>query len=687
PRTLLWRISGNGLEKPSYLYGTMHVYDPRLFILGDSLLEAIRNSDGFANELDLNQLTPMISEFVKEKITNTVSIKSVMSKKAYEQYSTRLSKQFNKPADEITTLDVLKEKNKWIDESYKGKKMKTFLDAYLADLAYRQGKWIGGIEDFSDQSGLLSSIIDESDIKQLVISTGQGGKSDLEEMTSIYLNSDLDGFQHLLNGMDSSSRYLMLSKRNRKMAFRMDSLAHVRSIVFAVGAAHLPGEEGLISLLKSKGFTVLPVFSSKKIEPKDYAVPEVSKPWLEMVDPDGYYKVSMPGTPGNIRMYGILSMEIYFNIFNGTWYMATSMPLPYDQKGIDSIKKNILNQMFGKSGYSDQKLWEIDGIAGKSYIKKDASGYMKLNMLYKDSRLYYAIAFSSSDAKPSVEAVDNFFNSYHLITKHKDPIARHDMFVDSSAFYRVSLPVMPNLVGSKPTEEKSVKTIMRISTDPETGSYYLLASMQCQSGFAYQNDSAVLHTTHDNLLSKSRNVTLDTSFSQNGMRIMQVNCSMMNGTLSKTKFIFRGNRYYMLLITYGKGKWNKTADEVLNTFQLLEYPAGKWNHATSPDSLFSTWTPAVIYYYDGKDTNAAIKSIHYECFDSNKIHSYLVRIDTLDKYFWQKNDSALWNYEKTRFVTESDTVLSERIFKKAGLFQYELFEKPKGANNITRMQM
>jgi uncharacterized protein YbaP (TraB family) len=77
PKTLLWRISGNGLKKPSYLYGTMHVYDPRLFNLGDSLLQAISSSEGFANELDLNQITPMIVEIVKQQIRKSLTLKEM----------------------------------------------------------------------------------------------------------------------------------------------------------------------------------------------------------------------------------------------------------------------------------------------------------------------------------------------------------------------------------------------------------------------------------------------------------------------------------------------------------------------------------------------------------------------------------------------------------------------------------
>jgi len=56
PKTLLWRISGNGLGKPSYLYGTMHLTDKRLFNFGDSVYKAIEKSDGLAIEINPDEI-------------------------------------------------------------------------------------------------------------------------------------------------------------------------------------------------------------------------------------------------------------------------------------------------------------------------------------------------------------------------------------------------------------------------------------------------------------------------------------------------------------------------------------------------------------------------------------------------------------------------------------------------------
>jgi uncharacterized protein YbaP (TraB family) len=690
PKTLLWKITGNGLEKPSFLYGTMHLYDPRLFNLGDSLLYAIKSSEGFANEVDFNQITPMMVEIVKQEINNSMSLKEMLNKKTFEKYGPALSKKLNKPADEITSLDVLKEKNKWITEKYNGKKMQTFLDAYLADLANRQGKWLGGVEDFSDQSGLINTLIDESDVKQLAIGAGSGGSDEMNDMISLYQNSDLGGLQKMFSGMDSSYRDLLLIKRNKKMSHRIDSLVRIRSTVFAVGAAHLPGEEGLIDLLIKKGYTISPVFSSRKIEPKDYYIPEVEKQWVQIIDPEGHYQVEMPGIPGDVRYFGVLSMKMYFNIFNSTCYMTACTSLPYDTKGIDSVSKVMLRQFFGTEGYKQEKLLSINEIPGKSYVQKSQDGYKKVYMLYKNSLLYYAFGFSSSDTLSAVKAIDKFFDSYKVLPVKTDQAAGHFEYTDPLNAYKIYLPVKPKpldrMTGS---DNSTLKVNLMISSDPQTGSYYIFGPTVVLQGFALQNDSTTFITVHDNLLSKTQNVTRDTSYMLDGMRILEINGSMANGAmLTRAKIILRGNRYYTLLVMYGPGKWNSSAEEALSSFQVINYSFNEWSMQTSPDSLFSTWAPGKFSFFkETKDSSKITNTENISSFDSSSCNTYSLKEDTLEKYYWAKDDSTFWNRQKNYYLSKSDTILSERIFKKDGLCQYEIFKKPKGAYNILRMQM
>ncbi len=688
PKTLLWRVSGNGLTKPSYIYGTMHVQDSRLFILGDSLLSAISNSEGFANEIDLSQVTPMMIEIVEQEITNNVFVKSTVSKKEFEYYGPALARKLNKPADEITTMDILREKNKWVGDDMSGKKMQTFLDAYLTGLANRQGKWIGGIEDVSDQRGLINTLVDESDIKQLAFGDVKTESGEADKMLTLYLNADLDGISSFFNGMDSSYKDNLLIKRNHKMAFRMDSLAHTRSTVFAVGAAHLPGEQGLISLLRARGFHVDPVFSSKKIKPEDYPVHDVVRPWVEVNDPDGRYKVMMPGTPGDMHFYGILSVKVFYDIFNGTVYMTYSIPTPYSKKGFDSASNDMMKQIFGSDDFKTDKTLDINGIRGTAFVQDKSSGYKKVYLLEKENMVYLAMGFSMSDKESSRLAINRFFDSYQpVFTKAPENNGSYT-YTDSLHAFEVLLPEKPKSIDNLPSADKNIKGILSVVTDLQTGTYFFCGINQCKRGYVFRNDSATIQIVRDNLRKKYTNITLDTVYAENNWPVVEMNGLMAkNSTEAKTKIIFRGNRYCTLLIMYTPGKENEKVGKALNSFHLINNRESHWANQTAPDSLFTTWAPAGFLYSDGKDTNQTLPFQHYDTFDSNSVHYYIMTIDTLDTYFWRKTDSAFCDHEKNKFLTGSDTLLSERIFRKNGMLQYEFSYRPKGANNTARRQI
>ena len=351
PSTLLWKIEGKGLQKPSYLYGTMHLTDERIFNLGDSLYKAIEHSDGFAIEVDPAEFTPLVINEAKKSILGSERIKDMMPEDKFKKYGKQLSERLHKNENDITTEDVLREKNNWIQESYSKGEMQTFLDTYLFDIARREGKWTGGVEDAKDQEGLID-LVDESDIEELAMSENNDDTKKAEDamgeyFIEAYIRNDLNVIDSISNSGDSLYEDAMLVKRNKKMAFRMDSLCHERSMVFAVGAAHLPGEKGLIALLKEKGFTVTPVFSSRKIKPADYKVAEVPLKWYDVKDEEGMYSASMPGKAGTMVLYGVMNMQMYFDVFSSTIYMTTAMKTPYTQKIADSIFGRVASYYFG----------------------------------------------------------------------------------------------------------------------------------------------------------------------------------------------------------------------------------------------------------------------------------------------------------------------------------------------------
>lgn len=278
-QTFLWRISGNGLSKPSFLYGTVHLTDRKLFYFSDSLYRYLEQAEGFNIEIDADTL---INASVRNwtKNDNGRLVKSLLNKKEYDRYADGLSKTLGKPADKITTRDLWIAKNRKTVTAYKKGDMQTIMDLYLYGLARKQGKTVGGIEDIEDQMEMIDDLFDKTDVAY-VTSDVSPEIGVVERMRQLYINEDLDGIRLLMEG-SGNQRFndIVLKKRNHKMAARMDSLARQRSSFFAVGVGHLPGDTGVIALLKKKGYAVDPVFSSKKISPEKYSYTTVERPWI-----------------------------------------------------------------------------------------------------------------------------------------------------------------------------------------------------------------------------------------------------------------------------------------------------------------------------------------------------------------------------------------------------------------------
>src|SRR6516164_6527834 len=139
---LLWRISGNGLEQPSYLFGTIHLTDKRVFNFGDSLYAAIENCSGYAMELHPDSMMTYFFAQEKNKKPSRL-LKDVVSKNLFNSAKTKLQKEFGKSPDKITVGDLHTYFNDWMFMPKKDGKMETFMDAYLYNVVRKQGKWVG----------------------------------------------------------------------------------------------------------------------------------------------------------------------------------------------------------------------------------------------------------------------------------------------------------------------------------------------------------------------------------------------------------------------------------------------------------------------------------------------------------------------------------------------------------------
>jgi uncharacterized protein YbaP (TraB family) len=694
PKTLLWRISGKDGHFTSYLYGTMHLTDDRVFNLGDSLYAAIAHTDGFAMELDPNDLTTLLVDEVKKTINNTTNLKDLLSEGEYKTYGPRLAKKLGKPLDKITSRDILKEKNKWVTDAYRNGKMPTFLDTYLYDVARRQAKWTGGVEDPNDQRNLMDDAIDESDIRFLLSDDpGSGHRSSapsqLSSMIDVYVRQDLTALDSMENDLDH--RDIILTKRNIKMAGRMDSLSGVRSMVFAVGAAHLPGDSGLINLLRKKGFDVEPVFSSRKIKASDYTVKELPRTWEKVLGEDSLYQVSMPGKPGDIELYGFINMKMYFDLFESIGYFSAAFQTMYDDAHADSLMDNWAKLVFKTPHRKTYTTVNTAGGKGRIYEVVDDDGYKKCLILMKDRILYLVFTVSIKQTEKNTEKGNAFVKSFQLL-KNKPPAADTDALtfiphIDTALAYQVSTP-FPAKPYVYPGKTGWVNKTF-LSADQQRGIYYFYGVNMAQPGRYIVNDSSQFYRLKKAAFAQVQDVIADTSWIWNGVRIDEWRARMQGDLEVDTRYIDRGNRWYALVALFpARLARSQIVDPFFSSFALMDYPGLRWQVVAAKDSLFSTWSPSPMEAEQSGAGSASrsgdSKDEWYHSYDSTRSMSYSVSDVHFKPYYWSLSDSAFWAARIKANVTYPDSLLTKRPVKNGDISGWEWVTTQRGTHLYTR---
>ena len=259
---LLWEISGNGLKDTSYLFGTIHIRDKRVFDLGDSTYYAIGHTKALYGELNLQDKDEMKKHASELMMLAGTTLESLLSAEDYKRV-----KKYCKKHIGIYALLINKIRPIYISavisEDLLPKEEKKPLDLYLQDYAIKLGNSIGGIETFEEQLAVVNllSLQEQADMLVEQVNNIEEEKILMEEMLQLYLSESLDSLQLLVEEDTLSQEFneAILDARNKVMLSRMETQMKNQPTFFAVGAAHLPGQKGLVFLLRKQGYTVRPV--------------------------------------------------------------------------------------------------------------------------------------------------------------------------------------------------------------------------------------------------------------------------------------------------------------------------------------------------------------------------------------------------------------------------------------------
>lgn len=261
-QSLLWKIEGNGLTAPSYLYGTIHAICPADIEITEEMKDAIGNTAQVALELDLDDPRLMVEVGHYSFLPKDSTLNDLYSKEDFAELDNWFRDTIGislTPMNNIRPLFLFG----FLIEKAMYCKPKSYEEIFMA-MAKAQGKETIGIETPQEQLEAFATIPlrEQADMVMQMVRHMDSTRAAFLSMTELYKKQDIEGLYHLVqNSGIEYGRFdaELLTKRNHRWIPRILEIAGEKPTYFAVGAGHFAGENGILELLRKQGLRVTPV--------------------------------------------------------------------------------------------------------------------------------------------------------------------------------------------------------------------------------------------------------------------------------------------------------------------------------------------------------------------------------------------------------------------------------------------
>ena len=639
---LLWEISGNGLLKKSYLFGSMHLNDKRVFEFSDSLLPAMESCEAFAAEVDLDAfIQKFVDDFdhvFKHKSTN----------------STNDDRGWVSPFG-------LKEGDK-----------ATFLDAYLFNLAKKSGKQVYGLEDIDQHLELIDELFDdkEEDFNR---------EHELyDDYVDMYCGGNLADFQDFYDEMDSvhiARNYIQLES--------MESIMQKQSLFTVVGLLHLVGDQGLIQLLQNKGYTVRKVTATFTGIAQNYSFQNKPAPldWYKTIDKTNGFSFETPQKP---KLWGSpsdgfpVSLYFYPDIGEGIHYMIASAPLLVPLESVDDIYiKNVvdsLNKNFETRLISDE--WIKNEPNQKVYYcsmvnENEPLEYMAVRFIFREGFFYFLMTMTIKDQIDHPD-IQQYFNSFESFEPERISQVRKE-YSNSKGAFSIEMYGEPAYQLKEITmegyEEKQ-KLHLFISFNKDNKHTCVVRYNDYQTGLVVLDDSTVYKSFEKNLLGSVGDVPTERNkIAINGYEGRELICNLQElGTL-KGQIFLRGSRVYILISQEAAGFEDSTylSSFHFEPYEKLDLERISFDHMDA-SILFPT------KYQQSEEVEGL--TVAYEATEPSTGASFVFSSMDFSKYDFVENEDSLFEMMKETFTDEyfgAPVIFEKQIFENrpAGYFVFE----------------
>ena len=254
--SLLWEVSGNGLEKPSYLYGTIHMICGPDYFLSEKTKKAFEASNKLVLEInfaDPNEMSDMQKMAMgKEPLSKKLNPEQLAKLDLILKKTTGMNVQQVDSFSLMTVMSLISMK------SFGCTDMKLYEMEFI-EQAKKRNIEIGGLETVKSQLAMFDSAYSND---EMITMLSESTSEETAKLVATYKSENIEGLYAITTDEKFASektKKVILDNRNNNWVKNMPELMKKESVFFAFGAAHLGGEEGVINLLRKAGYKVKPI--------------------------------------------------------------------------------------------------------------------------------------------------------------------------------------------------------------------------------------------------------------------------------------------------------------------------------------------------------------------------------------------------------------------------------------------
>ncbi len=260
--SLLWKVEGKSLKKPSFIFGTIHVIPQKDYFEPKGMMESLEKSDLYVGELNLTDSSAIGIEMMSNMaMKNDTTLDMLLSAKDYKKLDSFFVSKMGMGIELFKSLKPILISTMLLPLT-SGEEVTSY-EMELLKRANQKGIPMAGLESVSEQMSFIDQLPYTYQAKELMkVMDGDIKDDDFTELIEAYKSQNIDVLAEEIKKQTQSSiamESILLNDRNKNWVPKIEELIKKQSCFIAVGAGHLGGKEGVINLLKQKGYTVTPI--------------------------------------------------------------------------------------------------------------------------------------------------------------------------------------------------------------------------------------------------------------------------------------------------------------------------------------------------------------------------------------------------------------------------------------------